>query len=289
MPRDRAPATDIYLRMMRLTQPTGVWLLMWPCWWAVALASPGFPSFMTLFLFFAGAFLMRPVGCIINDIADRKFDAKVARTQDRPLVTGEITVGEAVRLALWLLLLALGVAFLLGKDVVWWSLAALPLVILYPWMKRITWWPQVFLGLTFNWGALVGWVAVQGTVEFPAVMLYLGGVFWTLGYDTIYAHQDKADDAEAGIKSSALRLGKNTKPVLFFFYTLAVLCWAIAGQALQVQPIFYAVLAFIWLHFQWLLVRVDLENPASCHQAFSAHTLTGWLFFIAALLKSLVF
>src|SRR5690349_2337918 len=220
-PTDKSPSIDCYLRIMRLHQPTGVWLLMWPCWWGVALASPEFPSVLTLFLFFFGAFLMRPMGCVINDLFDRDLDRQVARTKDRPLASGEITTGEALRLVLYLLLLALGVALLLGKAVLFWSMAALPLVVLYPLMKRITWWPQLFLGLTFNWGALVGWVAIRGQVELPAVLLYLGGVFWTLGYDTIYAHQDKADDQAAGIKSTALRLGKNTKPALIGFYTLA--------------------------------------------------------------------
>jgi 4-hydroxybenzoate polyprenyltransferase len=284
MPGDKAPNTEVYLRMMRLHQPTGVWLLMWPCWWGVAFASTEFPSALTLFLFFIGAFLMRPVGCIINDIFDRDLDKQVARTQSRPLASGEMTVGEAVRLALWLLLLAFGVALLLGKNVVWWSLAALPLVVMYPLMKRITWWPQLFLGLTFNWGALVGWVAIRGTVELPAVLLYLGGVFWTLGYDTIYAHQDKADDEKAGVKSTARRLGKNTKPALLAFYTLAVFCWAMAGNALEAQPVFYILLGFIWLHFLRLTSRVHLENSASCFEAFSAHIVTGWLLFIAALL-----
>ncbi len=155
---------------------------------------------------------------------------------------------------------------------------------MYPLMKRITWWPQLFLGLTFNWGALVGWVAIRGTVELPAVLLYLGGVFWTLGYDTIYAHQDKADDEKAGVKSTARRLGKNTKPALLAFYTLAVFCWAMAGNALEAQPVFYILLGFIWLHFLRLTSRVHLENSASCFEAFSAHIVTGWLLFIAALL-----
>jgi 4-hydroxybenzoate polyprenyltransferase len=284
MPHDRAPDTEVYLRMMRLHQPTGVWLLMWPCWWGVALASPEFPSALTLFLFFVGAFLMRPVGCIINDITDRDLDRQVARTRNRPLASGEMTVGEAVRLAIWLLLFAFGVALLLGMSVVWWSLAALPLVVVYPLMKRVTWWPQLFLGLTFNWGALVGWVAIRGMVELPAVLLYAGGIFWTLGYDTIYAHQDKTDDQMVGIKSTALRLKKNTKPALLVFYTLAVLCWAQAGNALHAQLIFYILLGLIWLHLVQVTARVNLESPESCFEAFSAHIVTGWLLFLAALL-----
>lgn len=284
MPGEKAPSSEAYLRMMRLAQPTGIWLLMWPCWWGVALASPGFPSLLTLFLFFLGAFLMRPVGCIINDIFDRDIDKNVARTQSRPLASGEMTVGEAIRLAIWLLLLAFGVAWLLGKNVVWWSLAALPLVVVYPLMKRITWWPQLFLGLTFNWGALVGWVAVHGTVELPAVLLYIGGVFWTLGYDTIYAHQDKTDDEKLGVKSTARRLGSATKPALILFYSLAALNWAVIGDLVSAAPIFFILIGFIWLHFLLLTLRVKLNDPASCFAAFSAHIVTGWLLFIAMLM-----
>jgi len=285
MPADTL-STEVYLRIMRLSQPTGVWLLMWPCWWGVALASPEFPSPWTLLLFLAGAFLMRPAGCVINDIADRKLDAQVERTKNRPLASGEMNVGQAVRLVICLLTLAFGVAWLLGAAVVKWSLAAMPLVVLYPWMKRITWWPQLFLGLTFNWGALVGWVAVRGTIELPAILLYLGGVFWTLGYDTIYAHQDKNDDAQAGVKSSALRLGKHTKPALVVFYSLAVWCWVAAGFVIDVQSVYYILTLFIWLHFMGLIRRVDLENPASCFEVFSAHIVTGWLLFAAATLSN---
>jgi 4-hydroxybenzoate polyprenyltransferase len=281
-----APSTQTYFRIMRVHQPTGVWLLMWPCWWGVALASPGLPSPVTLLLFFVGAFLMRSAGCVINDIADRELDAKVERTKNRPLANGEMTLGEAVRLVIWLLLLALGVACLLGKEVVEWSFAALPLVVLYPFMKRITWWPQLFLGLTFNWGAIAGWVAVRGMAELPTLLLYLGGVFWTLGYDTIYAHQDKKDDASAGIKSTALKLGTKTKPALFVFYTLAALCWAAAGFVVDAYPVYYILVGFIWLHFLLQITRTDLDNPASCFSAFSSNIVTGWLLFAAAILSN---
>jgi 4-hydroxybenzoate polyprenyltransferase len=285
--RDKAPETDVYFRLMRLYQPTGIWLLLWPCWWAVALASPEFPSLWTLLLFLIGAFLMRPVGCIVNDLADRKLDAQVARTKSRPLASGEITTGEAIRLMIWLLFLAFWVAFALGDAVIQWSLYALPLVLLYPWMKRITWWPQLFLGLTFNWGALLGWIAVRGTIEWPALWLYIGGVFWTLGYDTIYAHQDKLDDTRVGVKSSALRLGDHTKPALVVFYTLAALCWAASGRAVADTLPFYGFLGVAWLHLLWQVKRLDIHDPASCQNIFVSNGILGWLVFAACIVANL--
>lgn len=275
------PEYNVYFRLMRLHQPTGIWLLLWPCWWSAGLASHGFPSLSMLLLFFIGAFLMRPAGCIINDIADRELDKQVERTKDRPLASGEITVGQAVRLLIWLLLLALLVAWALGENVVLWAALSLPLVMLYPWMKRITWWPQLFLGLTFNWGALVGWVAVRGTVDLPAVLLYIGGVFWTLGYDTIYAHQDKAGDIRAGVKSTALKLGAQTKTALMVFYAVAILCWTFSGQLIGSGMLFYGLMLVAWLQLVWQIRTVDIDNPDSCRAIFMSNSGLGWLVFAA--------
>lgn len=276
-----SPTIVAYLALMRLDRPTGIWLLMWPCWWAVMLASPDFPALSTLFLFFLGAFLMRPVGCVINDIADRKLDAEVERTKNRPLPSGDVTVGEAVRLAIWLLFLASLVAWALGETVMLWAAMALPLVLLYPWMKRITWWPQLFLGLTFNWGVLLGWVAVRGTVELPAILLYVGGVFWTLGYDTIYACQDRVDDQRAGIKSTALYLNKLLKPALYLFYTLAICFWAAAAYVTHADVVAYGLLLLAWAHLLWQVNTVRLEEPESCRSIFASNATLGWLIFAA--------
>ncbi len=282
-----APAYSTYFRLMRLHQPTGIWLLLWPCWWSLALASPDFPSFYLLLMFFIGAFLMRPAGCILNDIVDRKLDKEVARTKGRPLASGEITVPQAVLVLVWLLFLAVLVAWALGEAVLLWAALSLPLVILYPWMKRISWWPQLFLGFTFNWGALMGWAAVTGAVEFPALLIYIGGVFWTLGYDTIYAHQDKDDDARAGIKSTALRLGGKTKQALFVFYSAAAMCWSMAGHLAQIGHVFYGLMLMAWLHFMWQIFRVDLDNPASCRTIFMSNAALGWIVFAAYLVGRL--
>ena len=272
---------------MRLHQPVGIWLLLWPCWWSITLASHGKPSVLLLFLFAVGAVAMRSAGCIINDIADRDFDKQVERTRHRPLASGALSLKQA----LWLLSGLLGVAALvavaLGMNVLMWAVFSLPLVISYPFMKRISWWPQLFLGFTFNWGALLGWVAVHDHVELPAILLYAGGLFWTLGYDTIYAHQDKEDDARAGIKSSALRLGANTKRMVGVFYLLSVLLWAAAGWIAGSNMLFFAFLVLCELHFGWQLCTVDLDNPASCRRIFVSNVVLGWIFFAGTLLAGL--
>ncbi|MDE3017125.1 MAG: 4-hydroxybenzoate octaprenyltransferase [Pseudomonadota bacterium] len=274
-----------YLRLMRLNQPTGIWLLLWPCWWAIALASRGLPPPSLLLLFGIGAVLMRSAGCIVNDIADRKFDARVARTKYRPLASGEVSVAQASMLLVILLAAAFGITLLLGKAVLSWAVPSLPLVITYPFMKRLTWWPQLFLGLTFNWGALVGWAAVRGMVGWPAVFLYIGGIFWTLGYDTIYAHQDKSDDVVIGVKSLALRLGNN-RCAIGLFYFLTVLGWVLAGWTAGSSLLFFALLVLVQLQFVWQTCTVDLDDPTSCRRIFMSNVRLGLLMFVGCLLSS---
>jgi len=264
---------------MRLHQPTGIWLLLWPCWWSIALASHGWPSLKLLALFALGAALMRSAGCIINDIADRKFDAQVERTKSRPLASGELGVRQAIVLLAILLAAAACVAFALGWAVVLWAALSLPLVIAYPFMKRICWWPQLFLGFTFNWGALMGWAAVRGTVEFPAICLYIGCIFWTLGYDTIYAHQDKCDDARIGVKSTALRLGDNTRHVVGLCYLLAVFFWLAAGSFAGSTTWLLIALLLAELQLGWQLCHANFDDPASCRRAFMSNATLGWLLF----------
>src|SRR5271154_1455641 len=217
-----------YARLARLDRPIGTWLLLFPGWWGIALASPRWPDPVLLALFGLGAVAMRGAGCTLNDIADRKYDGKVARTRLRPIPSGRGSVKQA---ALFMAAqLKIGAAILpsLNRVSILLGLAVLGLIATYPYMKRITYWPQLFLGLNFNWGALLGWTAVTGRLARPPVLLYLRGIFWTLGYDTIYAHQDKEDDARIGVKSSALALGERTRPFLFLFYGAAAALWIAA-------------------------------------------------------------
>lgn len=270
-----------YLRLMRLHQPVGIWLLMWPCWWSIALASDGVPSPELLALFALGSVLMRSAGCIINDIADREFDKQVERTRTRPLASGELSVKQALVLLALLLLASAIIAWHLGEIVMLWAVLSLIPVATYPFMKRISWWPQFFLGLTFNWGALMGWAAVRGTVEWPAIALYVGCIFWTLGYDTIYAHQDKKDDARIGVKSTALRLGKSTQKAVGLFYMLAMAGWIAAAWLVEAGPLFFAIMAGVMLQLGWQLCHVDLDDPTSCRRIFVSNTKLGWLVFAA--------
>src|SRR5215471_14167633 len=207
-----------YARLARLDRPIGTWLLLFPGWWGIALASPGWPDPRLLLLFAVGAAAMRGAGCTLNDIADRHYDAQVARTRLRPLPSGAVNLRQAVLFLVLQLAVGATVLFTLNRTSVLLGFAVLGLIGTYPFMKRITYWPQLFLGLNFNWGALLGWTAVSGVLALPPILLYLGGVFWTIGYDTIYAHQDKEDDVRIGVKSSAIALGPHTRPWLFAFY-----------------------------------------------------------------------
>ncbi|HEY1981843.1 MAG TPA: 4-hydroxybenzoate octaprenyltransferase, partial [Xanthobacteraceae bacterium] len=214
-----------YLRLSRLDRPIGSWLLLLPCWWSAALAAVASqargPSLWHIVLFFIGAFAMRGAGCTWNDIVDRDLDASVERTRSRPIPSGQVSRAQA---ALFLILQALvGFAVLISFNgfTIGLGIASLGIVAIYPFMKRITYWPQIVLGLAFSWGALMGWAAAFGRLDLPALLLYAGSISWVIGYDTIYAHQDRDDDALIGIKSTALLFGARTKPMLALFYGLA--------------------------------------------------------------------
>ena len=268
-----------YCRLARLDRPIGTWLLLFPCWWSVSLAARpgGWPDLWLMILFALGALVMRGAGCTINDIVDRDIDAKVARTATRPLASGAIGLpGAFVFLALQL---ALGLAILAQMPAlaIQLGLASLILIPIYPFMKRITWWPQAFLGLTFNWGALLGYAAATGTLAWPPLALYAAGFFWTLAYDTIYAHQDKVDDAKVGVRSTALLLGSGTRRWLigfdFMMLVFLWLCFASAGLGY----VAYLALAGTALHLIWQALAVDLDDPADCKAKFRSNTWIGWM------------
>ena len=271
------PRLRPFARLARLDRPIGTWLLLFPGWWGIALASRRWPDPVLLLLFAIGAVAMRGAGCTLNDIADRDYDARVARTRLRPLPSGRITVPQAGAFLLIQLAVGAAVLFSLNRLSILLGLAVLGLIGTYPFMKRITYWPQVFLGLNFNWGALLGWTAVTGSLGWPAVLLYLGGVFWTLGYDTIYAHQDKEDDVTIGVKSSALALGSRTRPFLFAFYAGALLLWGSAGEAAGLGIGFWPALAAAALQLAWQAARVDTDDAADCLAKFRSNRAVGWL------------
>jgi len=266
-----------YARLARLDRPIGTWLLLFPGWWAIALAGPGWPNPVLLALFALGAVVMRGAGCTLNDIADRDYDGRVARTRLRPIPSGRVSVRQAILFMHVQLAIGAAVLLSLNQASIRLGIAVLALIVTYPYMKRVTYWPQLFLGLNFNWGALVGWTAVTGELAWPPLLLYLGGICWTLGYDTIYAHQDKEDDARIGVKSAALALGENTRPWLFVFYGGAIGLWAAAGWAADLGLAFVLGLAPAGLQLGWQAARVAINDPADCLAKFHSNRLVGWL------------
>ncbi len=265
------PDTRPYLRLARADRPIGTWLLLLPCWWSVALATPSWPDAALFVLFAIGSLVMRGAGCTINDIIDRDYDARVARTATRPIASGQISVPKAVAFLGLQLLLGLSILLQFNAFAVALGAGSLILVVLYPFMKRFTYWPQLFLGFTFNWGALLGWTAVKGDLGAPAVALYAAGVFWTLGYDTIYAHQDKDDDSLIGIKSTALKFGAATRPWLVGFYGVTVVLMAMAGFLAGLSWPFYLGLALGALHLAWQTKNVNITDPRNCLAKFKSN------------------
>ena len=269
-----------YARLARLDRPIGTWLLLFPCWWSIAFASPQPLSRESLILFATfgiGALTMRGAGCTFNDICDRDFDAQVARTRDRPLPSGAVSVRGAVVFLVALLTLGLAILLTLKPFAIAVGAASLVLVFTYPLSKRVTYWPQFVLGLAFNWGALLGWAAVREEISLAPVLLYVGGIFWTLGYDTIYAHQDRRDDPAAGVKSTARRLGLGSKPWLYAFYLVAAALFAATGHVVGLGWVFYAGLTLATLQFVWQVADLDLDAPKDCLAKFRSNRLAAWL------------
>lgn len=270
---------------MRLDRPIGAWLLFWPCLWPVLLLAPAQTSgeiLRLVLLFGAGAVIMRGAGCVLNDILDADLDAKVARTAGRPIPSGQVTRGRALVFLALLLLAGLAVLLQFGWLTILWGAASLLLVAPYPLMKRITWWPQAWLGLTFNYGALLGWAEVYGALTWHALALYAAGLFWTLGYDTIYAIQDKVDDAAAGIRSSALALGGRVRVAVGLFYALAL-----ALLALTMGWVGAAALIPAALHLGWQTLRVKPDDSALALRLFRANREAGGLIALACLIAGL--
>ncbi len=270
-------AVQPYARLARLDRPIGTWLLLFPAWWAIALAGPFWPNLRLMALFALGAVAMRGAGCTLNDIADRDYDGRVARTRMRPIPSGRVSVAQAAVFMLAQLAIGAAVLLSLNRLSIALGIAVLGLIATYPFMKRVTYWPQLFLGLNFNWGALIGWAAVTGNLAWPPLLLYLGGIFWTLGYDTIYAHQDKEDDARIGVKSSALALGDKTRPFLFAVYAAAVALWAAAGWVANLDQIFWLGLIGAAAQLFWQAEDVDTTDPADCLAKFRANRNVAWV------------
>lgn len=288
------PVTRPYLRLARFDRPVGAWLLLWPCWWSIALAGAAgyssiapWPDPWFLVLFFLGAFIMRGAGCTFNDIVDRDVDAKVERTKNRPIPSGAVSPKQAMLFMVVLCFTGFIILLLLPIMAIFLGVLSLGLVALYPFTKRFTYWPQVFLGLAFNWGALMGWAAASGGLAPPAAILYIGGIFWTLLYDTIYAHQDKEDDILVGVKSTALALGDNTKAALAFFGAIALVLFTIAGWMVALGTFFYVGLGVAAVHVAWQIKTLDINDSANCLARFRANHILGAIIFASIIAGSI--
>jgi 4-hydroxybenzoate polyprenyltransferase len=279
-----------YLRLARLDRPIGSWLLLLPCWWSSALAAVAAharsPSLWHIALFFIGAFAMRGAGCTWNDIVDRDLDASVERTRLRPIPSGQVSVAQAASFLVLQALIGFAVLISFNLFTIWLGIASLAVVAIYPFMKRITYWPQIVLGLAFSWGALMGWAAAFGRLDWPALLLYAGSISWVIGYDTIYAHQDREDDALIGIKSTALLFGERTKPMLALFYGVAVVLIGAAGFAAGARLMFALGLVAFAAHLSWQIARLDIGDPDNCLKLFKSDRDAGLILFAGLLLDA---
>ena len=286
------PWSRPYLRLSRLDRPIGSWLLLMPCWWSAALAAGVINDIgqlpLIIALFFIGAFAMRGAGCTWNDITDRDLDALVERTRSRPIPAGQVSVPQAAVFLVVQALIGLAVLLQFNRFAVMTGIASLIIVAVYPFMKRITWWPQVVLGLAFSWGALMGFAVTQQRIDATALALYAGSIAWVIGYDTIYAHQDAEDDALIGIKSTALLFGARTRPALMVFYGLAV---ALIGVALALagagSMAWIGLLAFA-AHLCWQIAKLEIGDPALCLRIFKSNRDAGLLLFAGLLVDAML-
>ena len=279
-----------YLRLARLDRPIGSWLLLIPCWWSSALAAVAAhaqaPTLWHLVLFLVGAFAMRGAGCTWNDIVDRDLDGAVERTASRPIPSGQVSVLQAIAFLVAQALVGFLVLISFNAFTIGLGIASLAIVVVYPFMKRITYWPQIVLGLAFSWGALMGWAAAFGQLGIAPLLLYAGSISWVIGYDTIYAHQDRDDDALIGIKSTALLFGPRTKPMLVLFYGIAVALIGAAGYAAGAGFVFALGLAAFAGHLAWQIVRLDIGDPDNCLAVFKSDRDAGLILFAGLLLDA---
>jgi 4-hydroxybenzoate polyprenyltransferase len=279
-----------YFRLARLDRPIGSWLLLIPCWWSVALAAGIAHELRSLpldvALFFIGAFAMRGAGCTWNDITDRDLDARVERTRSRPIPSGQVSVTQALVFLVVQALIGLGVLLQFNRFAVWTGIASLLIVAIYPFMKRITWWPQIVLGLAFSWGALMGFAVIFGRLDATAIVLYAGSIAWVIGYDTIYAHQDTEDDALIGIKSTARLFAERTRPALGAFYALAVILIGVALALAGARIAAWIGLVAFAAHLGWQVSRLRIHDPALCLRLFKSNRDAGLLLFVGLLIDA---
>jgi len=273
----------LLINLARLDNPIGIFLLLFPCLLGITIASDQI-NLEIFTLFTLGAITMRSAGCIINDIVDRNLDKKTVRTKDRPLANEQLTLKEAYYFLLFLLIIGLLILIKLNQIVIILGLAIIPLIVLYPYMKRITYFPQLFLGIIFNWGVLMGYASIKNTLDPEIFFLYAACIFWTIGYDTIYAHQDKKTDVKIGIKSTAILFGKKTKLCLCMLYLLMILNLVSTGIVFQLTSSFYLITTVIFLHLMWQIYTLEINDPKNCLSRFKSNRWVGLAMLAAIIL-----
>ena len=280
---------NLFIALTRLDRPIGYMLLFWPCLWGLTIAYDFnrelFTYFKYTFFFLAGSVLMRSAGCIVNDISDKNFDKKVERTKNRPIASGKISTKQAIIYSIILCFLAFLILMNFNKLTIILALASMPLAFTYPLMKRFTYWPQLFLGITFNYGLLLGWTSVHESMSFIPVILYIGAIFWTLGYDTIYGFQDIKDDEIIGLKSTSIKFKKKPSLFLISCYLITITCLLAIGTIMKFNFIFYTFLIIPFLHlFFYQIKNLNIEISENCSKIFKSNNILGFLIFINLLL-----
>ena len=276
---------NLFIELTRLKKPIGFMLLFWPCAWGLTLAYD-FSSnlnnyFFYLILFFLGSVLMRSAGCIVNDILDKEFDAKVFRTKNRPIASGKVSIRLGIFYSVFLCFLALLVLINFNLFTIILAIASMPLAFTYPLMKRFTYWPQLFLGITFNYGLILGWTAIEGEINFIAILFYLGAIFWTLGYDTIYGYQDIKDDEIIGLKSTSIKFKGNAKKFLISCYSFLIIFFLGGGYFMKFNYIYFVFMLIPIFHlFFYQLKTFNLRDSSSCLKAFKSNNLLGLIIFL---------
>ena len=280
---------NLFIELTRLKKPIGFMLLFWPCAWGLTIAY-NFENnlndyFYFLILFFFGSILMRSAGCIVNDILDKEFDAKVFRTKNRPIASGKISIKQAIIFAASLCFLALLVLLNFNLITIILAIGSMPLAFTYPLMKRFTYWPQLFLGITFNYGLLLGWTATIGQIDLEPLILYLGAIFWTLGYDTIYGYQDIKDDEIIGLKSTSIKFKTNPKIFIFLCYSIFLSTCLIIGFIMKLNSFFFLSIILVSVQlFYFQLKKLDINDSISCFNIFKSNNLLGLLIFLSLII-----
>ena len=280
---------NLFIELTRLSKPIGFMLLFWPCSWGLTIAYDFNQSLLNYFfyltLFFLGAVLMRSAGCIVNDILDKEFDSKVTRTKDRPIASGKISIKQGIYLSLLLCFLAFLVLINFNTFTIILALGSMPLAFTYPLMKRYTYWPQFFLGITFNYGLILGWVATKGQIELIAILFYLGAIFWTLGYDTIYGFQDLKDDEIIGLKSTSIKFKRSPYIFLIVCYSIFFLTLVFLGYVMAFNNIFFLFMTLIFIHlFYFQIKRLDIKNEKNCLKIFKSNNSLGFLVYLSLII-----